>query len=73
MVDGVIESPNGAHFTTCEPDDGRDEAFQKAYVAAAGGAATWAAFVERYLSGSEDAYQAAISDETSEQAAVPGA
>ena len=36
MVDGVIEAPNGAHFTTCEPDYGRDEAFQKAYVAAAG-------------------------------------
>ena len=32
MVDGVIEAPNGAHFTTCEPDYGRDEAFQKAYV-----------------------------------------
>src|SRR5918994_976439 len=29
MVDGVIESPNGAHFTTCDPDYGRDEAFQK--------------------------------------------
>src|SRR6478672_2278042 len=35
MVDGVIEAPNGAHFTTCEPDYGRDEAFQKAYAAAA--------------------------------------
>ena len=38
MVDGVIEAPNGAHFTTCEPDYGRDEAFQKAYATAAANA-----------------------------------
>ena len=42
MVDGVVESPNGAHFTTCDPDYGRDEAFQKAYVAAAGDPDAWA-------------------------------
>jgi len=60
MVDGVIESPNGAHFTTCEPDYGRDEAFQKDYVAAAGDPAAWAEFVDRYLSGTEDQYQDAI-------------
>ena len=29
MVDGVIESPGGAHFTECPPDYGRDEKFQK--------------------------------------------
>src|SRR5207237_4516375 len=28
MTDGVIEAPHGAHFTTCEPDYDRDEAFQ---------------------------------------------
>ena len=60
MVDGVIESPNGAHFTTCEPDYGRDEEFQTAYVAAAGDAEAWTAFVQRYLSGSEDDYQSAV-------------
>ena len=60
MVDGVIESPNGAHFTTCEPDYGRDEAFQKDYVAAAGDATAWTEFVERYLSGTEEQYQEAI-------------
>jgi glutaconate CoA-transferase subunit A len=60
MVDGVIESPNGAHFTSCDPDYGRDEAFQKAYVAAAGDPDAWAGFVDRYLSGSEERYQAAI-------------
>jgi glutaconate CoA-transferase, subunit A len=62
MVDGVIESPNGAHFTTCDPDYGRDEAFQKAYVAAAGDPVAWACFVDRYLSGSEAQYQQAVRD-----------
>ena len=28
MVDGVVEAPGGAHFTSCVPDYGRDEAFQ---------------------------------------------
>lgn len=31
MVDGVIEAPGGAGFTSCVPDYGRDEAAQKAY------------------------------------------
>ena len=34
---GVVETPNGAHFTTCTPDYERDETFQRAYAAAAGG------------------------------------
>jgi glutaconate CoA-transferase subunit A len=67
MVDGVIEAPNGAHFTTCEPDYGRDEAFQKAYVAAAGDPETWKAFVERFLSGDEAAYQSAVAAWKAEQ------
>jgi len=62
MVDGVIEAPNGAHFTTCEPDYGRDEAFQKAYATAASNADDWAAFSARFLSGSEADYQAAVND-----------
>ena len=35
MTDGVVEAPNGAHFTECVPDYGRDEAFQKEYAATA--------------------------------------
>ena len=31
MTDGVVEAPNGAHFTECVPDYERDEAFQKEY------------------------------------------
>jgi glutaconate CoA-transferase subunit A len=61
-VRGVVEAPNGAHFTTCEPDYGRDEAFQREYVRAAADAESWAAFTARFLSGDEAAYQAAVAD-----------
>ncbi|MFG2887712.1 CoA transferase subunit A [Streptomyces sp. NPDC048297] len=60
FVDGVVESPNGAHFTSCAPDHDRDEAFQRAYVRAAKDPEAWRAFTERFLSGDEDAYQAAV-------------
>jgi glutaconate CoA-transferase subunit A len=60
MVRGVVEAPNGAHFTSCAPDYARDEEFQRAYVAAAQSDATWSQFVSEYLSGDETAYQAAI-------------
>ncbi|WP_424535356.1 CoA transferase subunit A [Sphaerisporangium viridialbum] len=60
MVTGVAEIPGGAHFTTCEPDYGRDEAFQRSYVTAASGQDTWTSFRERYLSGDEATYQAAV-------------
>jgi glutaconate CoA-transferase subunit A len=60
MVDGVIEAPNGAHFTNCQPDYERDEAFQKEYAKAAGDPEAWKAFVDTYLSGSEADYQKAV-------------
>jgi len=61
MVDGVVETPNGAHFTTCTPDYERDERFQRAYAEAARGSEEdWAAFHERFLSGDEASYQAAV-------------
>ncbi|MEZ0072389.1 CoA transferase subunit A [Planotetraspora sp. GP83] len=41
MVTGVVEAPGGAHFTSCEPDYGRDEEFQRAYVAAAASPESW--------------------------------
>ena len=63
MVDGVVETPNGAHFTACPPDYERDERFQKAYAAAAGGTDDeWTAFEERFLSRDEDGYQDAVRD-----------
>jgi glutaconate CoA-transferase, subunit A len=57
LVTGVIEAPNGAHFTSCVPDYGRDEAFQRLYVDAAGDPDRWAAFAGRFLAGDEAAYQ----------------
>lgn len=61
MVDGVIETPNGAHFTECPPDYGRDEAFQKEYALTAKDPAAWESFASRYLSlDSEEAYQQAV-------------
>jgi glutaconate CoA-transferase subunit A len=60
MVDGVIEAANGAHFTSCEPDYGRDEAFQRDYATAAADPEAWKRFVDRYLTGSEEQYQEAI-------------
>jgi glutaconate CoA-transferase, subunit A len=59
-VAGVVETKNGAHFTTCEPDYGRDEAFQKEYVRAAGDPAAWAEFRRRHIDAGEAAYQEAI-------------
>ena len=60
MVDGVIESPNGAHFTLCTPDYERDEKFQAAYVKAAGDTTEWEAFQNRFLTGTEADYQNAV-------------
>ncbi|MFI1655717.1 CoA transferase subunit A [Streptomyces sp. NPDC020472] len=60
FVDGVVETPNGAHFTSCVPDHDRDEAFQRAYVKAARDPEAWREFTARFLSGDEDAYQAAV-------------
>lgn len=61
-VTGVVETPNGAHFTSCTPDYPRDEAFQKAYATAAADPAAWAAFTARFLpaDGSEKGYQSAV-------------
>ncbi|MFI5914200.1 CoA transferase subunit A [Dactylosporangium sp. NPDC051541] len=53
MVHGVVEAPGGAHFTSCDPDYGRDEAFQREYVEAAGDPQRWPAFYERYLNGEQ--------------------
>jgi glutaconate CoA-transferase subunit A len=60
LVDEVAPAPRGAHFTSNPPDYDRDEAFQRAYVAAAKDPESWSAFVERFLAGDEAAYQSAV-------------
>jgi glutaconate CoA-transferase, subunit A len=60
LVTGVVEAPNGAHFTSCVPDYERDEEFQREYVRAAADPEAWREFSDRYLSGSEEEYQSAV-------------
>jgi len=58
MVDGVVETPNGAHFTECPPDYGRDETFQTEYATAARDPEAWKSFEQRWLAlDSEAEYQ----------------
>ncbi|QFZ76922.1 acyl CoA--acetate/3-ketoacid CoA transferase subunit alpha [Streptomyces fagopyri] len=54
-VTGVVEAPNGAHFTSCAPDYVRDEPFQKLYATT-----PYERFAERFLAGDEQAYQSAV-------------
>jgi glutaconate CoA-transferase subunit A len=56
-TDGVVETPNGAHFTSCVPDYERDEAFQKAYAASAKTPEAWAEWRAAWLDLDEDGYQ----------------
>ena len=60
MAHGVTETPNGAHFTSCVPDYGRDEEFQRCYAKAAADPAAWRRFRAEYLDGGEAGYQEAI-------------
>lgn len=54
-VTGVVEAPNGAHFTSCAPDYGRDEDFQRLYATT-----PYAEFAERFLGGDEHTYRSAV-------------
>ncbi|GIH71402.1 CoA transferase subunit A [Sphaerimonospora thailandensis] len=63
-VTGVVETPNGGHFTdsghSTDGGPGRDEAFQRHYATSAADPQAWTAFTDRFLSGDEDAYQEAV-------------
>lgn len=67
-VTGVIETPNGAHFTSAAPDYGRDEKFQRHYAASAKDPEAWAAFDQRFLRGDEAHYQAEVAAWAAESA-----
>jgi glutaconate CoA-transferase subunit A len=56
-TDGVVETPNGAHFTSCVPDYERDEAFQKEYAASAKSPEAWQEWRTAWLDLDEDGYQ----------------
>jgi glutaconate CoA-transferase subunit A len=57
MVDGVVERPGGARFTSCVPDYERDESFQKEYVAAAKSAEAWTTFRREWIDVPEEEFQ----------------
>ncbi len=59
-TDGVAETPNGAHFTSCTPDYERDEAFQKEYAAAAASPEAWQQWRANWIDISEADYQARL-------------
>src|SRR5215469_3910715 len=60
MVDGVVETPRGAHFTSCVPDYERDELFQRRYVESAASDQAWSEFRSRFLDGDEAEYLAQV-------------
>jgi glutaconate CoA-transferase subunit A len=60
MVDGVVEAPNGAHFTSCAPDYERDEAFQREYAKSAASPEAWAEFRAAWIDIDEAGYQARL-------------
>ena len=49
FVDGVVEAPGGARFTSCVPDYDRDEQLQNDYAKAAGDPDAWKAFAASYV------------------------
>jgi glutaconate CoA-transferase subunit A len=57
FTDGVAETPNGAHFTSCTPDYERDEAFQKEYAASAASPEAWQQWRADWVDISEGDYQ----------------
>ncbi|MCU1498610.1 MAG: coenzyme transferase [Acidimicrobiales bacterium] len=70
FVDGLVHAPNGAHPTSCDPDYGRDEAFQKTYLGTAKDPALWDAFRSEWLSfATETEYQAALTARPTEESA----
>ena len=57
FVTGIVEAPNGAHFTSCVPDYERDEAFQATYAKTAKSDEAWDEFKATYLDVDEATYQ----------------
>lgn len=57
FTDGVVETPNGAHFTSCVPDYDRDEAFQKQYAASAASPEAWNHWRADWIDLTEEDYQ----------------
>ena len=63
LTDAVAEVPGGAHFTSCPPDYGRDEAFQRSYATAAADEDAWREFATRYVEVDDAGYRAAVAEQ----------
>ncbi|HET7531249.1 MAG TPA: CoA-transferase [Mycobacteriales bacterium] len=63
-TDGVVETRNGAHFTSCAPDYERDEMFQRDYAASAKSPEAWAEWKAAWLDLDEDGYQQKLAGRT---------
>lgn len=50
QVDGVVEAPGGAGFTSCQPDYERDEDAQKAYAVTSRDPDAWTAWLDEWRS-----------------------
>lgn len=59
LVQGVVHAPKGAHPTMCAPDYGWDLAHMKRYAASATQEDGWTIYLDEFVNGGEDAYQAA--------------
>lgn len=55
-VDGVVEAPGGAHFTSCEPDYPRSGAVLREYAESASSPEAWTAFRDRFVDVDDLAY-----------------
>jgi glutaconate CoA-transferase, subunit A len=66
-VTGIVETPGGAHFTTCEPDYGRDEPFQRHYANSAKDPESWRVFVAEFIDRDEVGYHDAVARFHAEQ------
>lgn len=62
QTDAVVAAPGGAHFTSCAPDYGRDEAFQRRYVAAAADPGAWSEFARQFVDVDDHAYGAHVAE-----------
>ncbi|MCU4184210.1 acyl CoA--acetate/3-ketoacid CoA transferase subunit alpha [Acidiferrimicrobium sp. IK] len=60
MVDGVIERPGGAWFTSCTPDYERDEQLQKTYAASAADRGAWEVFRKEWIDVSSEEFAAKV-------------
>ncbi|HET8929224.1 MAG TPA: CoA-transferase [Acidimicrobiales bacterium] len=63
MVDAVVEAPNGAHPTSCDPDYATDELAIAGYAASAKSPEAWDAYRDEWLAFPDEAtYQARLHD-----------